>query len=97
MRSAPSPVVVVLLADLTTPRRGEFGLRAGQVAGTDRAGLPSLPHSNFGGPPGWADGFTHSRASKFECAKLIEKLPAYARGATKCIVKIDPNAKKPEA
>jgi hypothetical protein len=23
-------------------------------------------------PPGWADGFTHSRASKFECAKLIE-------------------------
>jgi hypothetical protein len=29
------------------------------------------------------------------CAKLIEKLPAYARGATKCIVKIDPNAKKP--
>ena len=46
-------------------------------------------------PPGWADGFTHSRASKFECAKLIEKLPAYARGATKCIVKINPNAKKP--
>ena len=45
-------------------------------------------------PPGWADGFTHSRASKFECAKLIETLPAYARGATKCIVKIDPNAKK---
>ena len=52
MRSAPSPVVVVLLADLTTPRRGEFGLRAGQVAGTDRAGLPSLPHSNFGGKHG---------------------------------------------
>jgi len=48
-------------------------------------------------PPGWADGFTHSRATKFECAKLIEKLPAYARGATKCIVKIDPNAKKPGA
>jgi hypothetical protein len=47
-------------------------------------------------PPGWADGFAHSRASsKFEGAKLIEKLPAYARGATKCIVKIDPNAKKP--
>jgi hypothetical protein len=34
-------------------------------------------------PPGWADGFTHSRATKFEYAKLIEKLPAYARGATK--------------
>ena len=48
-------------------------------------------------PPGWANGFTHSRASKFECAKLIEKLPAYARGATKCIVKIDPNGKKPGA
>jgi hypothetical protein len=31
-------------------------------------------------PPGWADGFTHSRASKFECAKLIEKLPAMRVG-----------------
>jgi hypothetical protein len=46
-------------------------------------------------PPGWGDGLTHSRASKVECAKLIEKLPAYARGAAKCIFKIDPNAKQP--
>jgi hypothetical protein len=46
-------------------------------------------------PAGWADGLAHSPASKLECAKLVEKLPAYARGAAKCIVKIDPNAKKP--
>jgi hypothetical protein len=44
---------------------------------------------------GWADGLTHSPASKIECAMLIEKLPAYARGPAKCIVKIDPNTKKP--
>ena len=64
------------------------------------AGVGPLEVMLFAGlaiPPGWADGFTHSRVSKFECAKLIEKLPAYARGATKCIVKIDPNAKKPGA
>jgi hypothetical protein len=46
-------------------------------------------------PAGWADGLAHSPASKVECAKLIENLPAYARGAAKCIVKIDPNAKNP--
>jgi hypothetical protein len=46
-------------------------------------------------PAGWADGLTHSPASKVECAKLIEKLPTYARASAKCIVKIDPNAKKP--
>jgi hypothetical protein len=46
-------------------------------------------------PAGWADGLTHSQASKVECAKLINALPSYARAATKCIVKIDPNAKKP--
>jgi hypothetical protein len=45
-------------------------------------------------PAGWADGLTHSPASKVECAKLIEKLPAYARASAKCIVKIDSNAKK---
>jgi len=76
------------------------------------AGLPSMPLSSFEAgmgplevmlfaglamPAGWADGLTHSPASKIECAKLIEKLPAYARGAAKCIVKIDPNAKKPGA
>ena len=64
------------------------------------AGMGPLEVMLFAGlaiPPGLADGFTHSRVSKFECAKLIEKLPAYARGATKCIVKIDPNAKKPGA
>ena len=44
---------------------------------------------------GWADGLTHSPVSKVECAKLIEKLPSYARGASKCIVKVYPNAKKP--
>ena len=85
-------------------------MRAGQVAGPFagafrhclirilEASMGPLELMLFAGlaiPPGWADGFTHSRASKFECAKLIEKLPAYARGATKCIVKIDPNAKKP--
>jgi hypothetical protein len=44
---------------------------------------------------GWADGLMHSPVSKVECAKLIEKLPSYARGASKCIVKVYPNAKKP--
>ena len=46
-------------------------------------------------PAGWADGLTHSPASRIECAKLITTLPAYARGTAKCIVKIDPNAKAP--
>jgi hypothetical protein len=46
-------------------------------------------------PTGWADGLTNSPASRIECAKLIETLPAYARGTAKCIVKIDPNAKAP--
>jgi hypothetical protein len=46
-------------------------------------------------PPGWADGVAHSPASKLECTKLIDALPAYARGTAKCIVKIDPNAKYP--
>jgi hypothetical protein len=41
--------------------------------------------------------FDHSPASKVECAKLIEKLPTYARASAKCIVKIDPNAEKPRS
>src|SRR5258708_4611045 len=81
MRSAPSPVVLGLLADLTTPRCGEFGLRAGQVAEPLARAYPRclirileasmgpLEVMLFAGlaiPPGWADGFT--LASKFECA-----------------------------
>ena len=96
----------------TNPEGWQAARIAGQVAGRLREAYPHflirilqasmgpLEVMLFAGlaiPPGWADGFTHSRASKFECAKLIEKLPAYARGATKCIVKIDPNAKKPGA
>jgi hypothetical protein len=46
-------------------------------------------------PAGWADGLTHSPASKLECVKLIQKLPVYARGAAKCIVRIDPNSPTP--
>lgn len=46
-------------------------------------------------PAGWADGLTHSPASKLECAKLIEKLPDYARRTAKCIVRIDPNSATP--
>ncbi len=47
-------------------------------------------------PQGWANGFTHSPASKVKCESLIRELPVYARASTKCIVKIDPNAKTPE-
>jgi hypothetical protein len=48
-------------------------------------------------PQGWADGFTHSPASKTKCESLILELPSYARTSTKCIVKIDPKAKTPTA
>jgi hypothetical protein len=47
-------------------------------------------------PHGWADGFTHSPASKTKCESLILELPSYARTSTS-IVKIDPNAKTPTA
>ena len=57
--------------------------------------LEVMLYAGLAMPAGWANGLTPSTASKIECAKLIDKLPAYARGTAKCIVKIDLNAKKP--
>jgi hypothetical protein len=47
-------------------------------------------------PQGWADGFKHSAESKAKCESLMAALPAYARGQSKCIVKVDPNASTPK-
>ncbi|MCS3503762.1 hypothetical protein M2189_006721 [Bradyrhizobium japonicum] len=46
-------------------------------------------------PNGWADGLTLSLSSRAACQRLLAQLPqdAPARAMTRCLVRVDPNAK----
>ncbi|OSI67657.1 hypothetical protein BSZ22_24540 [Bradyrhizobium canariense] len=46
-------------------------------------------------PNGWADGLTSSLSSRAACQRLLAQMPqdAPARSMTRCLVRMDPNAK----
>ena len=65
----------------------------GDYIGSKRSrSAPLCRHRN---PAGRADGFKHSLGSLTECRRLMANIPddAPAKRSTKCIVKVDPNAK----